>query len=59
MRYTSSAYLLLWLPWWIGCKYDAQTKNDAGPIAEPYITLADIDFSEEVVSANFVHCQCP
>ena len=35
IKMTSSAYLFVWLPWQTACRSEAQTRNEAGPTADP------------------------
>jgi len=41
MRYVSSAYLQSAFPLVTACKSDASTTYDAGPIADPWMMLAE------------------
>jgi len=42
MRYVSSAYLQSAFPLVTACKSDASTTYDAGPIADPWMMLAEL-----------------
>jgi len=59
IMYVSSANLTSALPTCIGWRSDAVTTKDAGPIAEPWITLAKMSVSSEVSRSNPVQCEWP
>ena len=56
MIYVSSAYLQSAFPLVTACKSDASTTYDAGPIADPWMMLAEMVFNVEVCSSYFVWC---
>ena len=58
MRYVSSAYLSMWFPEVMGCKSEAVTTKEAGPIAEPWMMLANILRKSDISPRNLVQCEC-
>src|SRR5664279_6456430 len=56
-KYVSSANLNNRLTWLTERRSEALTTYDAGPIAEPWITLARMSAKDETDPANCVQCE--